>query len=111
VYKANRRHEDHHVSDDKDAFDDAIGKWDKKLQEAKNKGTEFKGNSAAAATAALWTAMGNTPQNAARSYRQQSFDKGDAFHNTAAGGKMVPSNPVCNADCSTSGEDVTNPMP
>jgi hypothetical protein len=109
VYKANRRHEDHHLADHKVAFDDAIGKWDKNLQDAKNNGTEFKGASAADATAALWTAMGNTPQNAARSYRAQGFAKGAAFHTTPAGGPMSLSNPVCNADCSTSAVDVTNP--
>jgi hypothetical protein len=111
VYKANRRHEDRHVADDKDAFDDAIGKWDKKLQDAKNNGTQFAGASAAAATAALWTAMGNTPRDAARSFRSQGFAKGEAFHRTAAGGRMTSSNPVSNADCSTSGLDITNPMP
>lgn len=109
VYKANRRHEDHHVADDKAAFEDAIGSWDKKVQEAKDKGTEFKGASAAAATAALWAAMGNTPQKAARSYRSQSFTKGDAFHQTAAGGPMISSNPQSSPDCSVSSLDVTNP--
>ena len=111
VYKANRRHEDRHVADHKDAFDDAIGKWDKKLQDAKTAGTTFTGASAADATAALWTAMGNTPQSAARSYRSQGFAKGAAFHATAGGGPMARSNPVSNADCSTSAMDVTNPMP
>ena len=111
VYKANRRHENRHVADHKDAFDDAIGKWDKNLQDAKNNGTEFAGASAAGATAALWTAMGNTPNDAARSYRSQGFAKGQAFHRTADGGPMVRSNPVSNADCSTSAMDVTNPMP
>jgi hypothetical protein len=109
VYKANRRHEDHHLADHKAAFDDAIGKWDKKLQDAKSLGTEFKGASAVDATAALWTAMGNTPENAARSYRSQGLAKGAAFHATPAGGPMSLSNPVSNADCSTSGADVTNP--
>jgi Domain of unknown function (DUF4157) len=109
VYKANRRHEDHHLADHKVAFDDAIGKWDTKLQDAKDKGAEFKGASAAAATAALWTAMGNTPENAARSYRSQGFAKGAAFHATATGGPMSLSNPGTNADCSTSAVDVTNP--
>jgi hypothetical protein len=109
VYKANRKHEDHHVADDKVAFDDEIGAWDKKVQEAKDKGTEFKGGSKADAIAALWTAMGNTPQNAARSYRTQSFAKGGAYHATATGGPMALSNPVANADCSTSALDVTNP--
>ncbi len=111
VYKANRRHEDRHVADHKDAFDDAIGKWDKKVQDAKTAGTTFTGASAADATAALWTAMGNTPKDAARSYRSQGFAKGGAFHATAGGGAMSLSNPVSNADCSTSAADVTNPMP
>jgi hypothetical protein len=111
VYKANRRHEDHHVADHKVAFDDAIGKWDKKVQDAKDKGSAFKGGTAAAAIAALWTAMGNTPQNAARSYRSLGLSKGGDFHATPAGKAMVVSNPVCNADCSTSAVDITNPMP
>jgi len=109
VYKANRRHEDHHVDDDNVAFEEKIGKWDKKLQDAKTADTAFTGASVAAATAALWTAMGNTPQNAARAYRTLSFTKGTAFHATPAGGPMSRSNPVANADCSTSGMDVTNP--
>ncbi|MBL0011651.1 MAG: DUF4157 domain-containing protein [Nitrosomonas sp.] len=111
VYKANRRHENRHLSDHKDAFDDAIGKWDKKLQDAKTAGTAFTGASAADATAALWTAMGNTPEKAARSYRSQGFSKGGAFHATADGGPMAFSNPKSNADCSTCSLDVTNPMP
>jgi hypothetical protein len=109
VYKANRRHEDHHLADDRVAFEDAIGNWDKKLQDAQTAGTEFTGSSAADATGKLWAAMGNTLENAARNYRSQSLAKGDAYHDTAQGGKMGRSNPVCNEDCSTSGMDVTNP--
>ena len=109
VYKANRRHEDHHVADHKVAFEDAIGKWDKKLEDAKAASTVFTGSSEADATAKLWAAMGNTPTAAARSYRSQGFAKGAAFHRTPAGGPMSRSNPVSNADCSTSGMDVTNP--
>ena len=109
VYKANRRHEDHHVADDKDAFDEKIGNWDKKVQEAKDKGTEFKGTSAAEATDALWTAMGNTPKDAAKAFRTLRGSKVVAYHGTAAGGKMVISNETANADCSTSSVDVTNP--
>lgn len=111
VYKANRRHENRHVSDQKDAFDDAIGKWDKKVQDAKTAGTTFTGASAADATAALWTAMGNTPARAGSSFRTVASAKGAAFHVTADGGPMTTSNPVSNADCSTSAVDITNPMP
>jgi Domain of unknown function (DUF4157) len=111
VYKANRRHENRHVADQKDAFDDAIGKWDKKLQDAKTADTAFTGASAADATAALWTAMGNTPEKAGSSFRSIASAKGTAFHGTADGGPMSLSTPVSNADCSTSAIDVTNPMP
>jgi hypothetical protein len=38
---------------------DTIVAWDKKVQEAKDKGTEFK---AWVATPALWAATGNTPK-------------------------------------------------
>jgi hypothetical protein len=109
VYKANRKHEDHHLADHKVAFEDAIGKWDAKVQDAKDKGTEFKGASAAAARKKLWKAMGNTPEKAARSYRALGFSKGAAYHATATGGPMALSNPAANADCSTSSVDVTNP--
>ena len=108
VYKANRRHENHHVADHEVAFNDTIGTWDRKVQDAKDQGTEFKGVSAGAATGALWAAIG-PPQKAARDYRKLANDKGDAFHNTAAGGMMVRSNPTASADCSVSGNDVTNP--
>jgi hypothetical protein len=109
VYKANRRHENHHLADHQVAFNDAIGAWDTKLQDAKKNGTTFKGASAADATGALWTAMGGTPQNAARSYRNQGFAKGTAYHATAAGGPMTFANPASDATCSTCSEDVTNP--
>lgn len=109
VFKANRRHEDHHVADHKVAFTDTIDAWDKKVQDAKDKGTEFAGTSDVDATAKLWAAMGNTPTAVAREFRTQGFTKGAAFHRTAAGGKMSASNPTANADCSTCGMDVTNP--
>jgi Domain of unknown function (DUF4157) len=109
VYKANRRHEDHHVADDKAAFEQTVGVWDKKLEEAKSKGSEFKGADAAKAEAALWTGMGGIPTKVARDYRSLSFTKGGAFHATAAGGPMVISNAKSSADCSTSSIDVTNP--
>jgi len=109
LYKANRRHEDHHVADDKVAFEETVVKWDKKLEKAKSKGTKFKGADAAKAEAALWVAMGGTAKEVARKYRTLSFTKGGQYHATAKGGPMVTSNPQANADCSTSSIDVTNP--
>ncbi len=109
VYKANRRHEDHHVADDKVAFEQTVVKWDKKLEKAKSKGTTFKGADAAKAEAALWAAMGGEPKKVARKYRALSFTKGGAFHATAKGGPMSTSNAQSNADCSTSSVEVRNP--
>jgi hypothetical protein len=109
VYKANRRHENHHVADDKKAFKDTVGKWDKKLEKAKKKGTEFKGATEAAATAALWAAMGGTPEEVSRAYRTLSFTKGGDYHLKPKGGPMTTSNPVANADCSVSSEELRNP--
>jgi len=109
VFKANRRHEDHHVADDKIVFEDTVGKWDTKVRDAKDKGTEFKGASAVAANVALWVAVGGHPYMVAEAYNQASLAKGAAYHGTAAGGPMSISNAVANADCSTSSVDVTNP--
>jgi len=109
VYKANRRHEDHHVADDKVAFEETVVKWDKKLEEARSKGAKFQGTDAAKAEASLWAAMGGEPKKVARKYRTLSFTKGGQYHATAAGGPMSISNAQANADCSTSSIDVTNP--
>jgi len=109
VYKGNRRHEDHHVADDKVVFEQTVAKWDKKLEKAKSKATTFKGTDAATAEAALWAAMGGTPQQVARKFRSLTLTKGTAFHAIAKGGKMSLSNPKANPDCSTSSVEVRNP--
>jgi hypothetical protein len=109
IYKANRRHEDHHVTDDRIAFSQTVVKWDKNLEKAKRKGTTFKGTDAAKAEAALWTAMGGTPKEIARRYRSLSGDKGTAFHATTKGGKLKTSHGKANPDCSASSVEVRNP--
>jgi hypothetical protein len=109
VYKANRRHEDHHVADDKFAFEQTMVKWDEKVVKAKSKGTKFNGEDAAKAEAALWAAMGGEPKQVARKYRTLSFTKGGQFHATALGGAMSISNAKSNADCSTSSVEARNP--
>jgi hypothetical protein len=109
VYKANRRHEDHHAADHKVAFNETIGAWDKKVQEAKDKGTEFNGTTDVDAVAALWAGVGGTPKKVAKDYRGLGLAKGGAFHLTTAGGPMTLSNPVADADCSNCSLDVTNP--
>jgi len=109
IYKANRRHEDRHVADDKVVFSQTVVKWDEKLEKAKKKGTTFKGTDAPKAEASLWAAMGGTPKDIARRYRSLSGDKGDDFHRTPKGGKLKPSSFKANPDCSASSAEVRSP--
>lgn len=109
VFQANRRHEDQHVAHCRAAFNTHIVAWDNRVQAAQTAHTTFTGNSAANATANLWTAMGNTPQAASRAYSNAVGVAGGAFHGTARGGPMAMGSPAANADCSTSSVEVTNP--
>jgi hypothetical protein len=109
IYKANRRHENRHVTDDQIAFNQTIVGWDRKLQRAKSNGTTFKGTDAAKAEAALWRAMGGTPQETARRFSFLSRDKGADFHDTPKGGKLKTFHGKANPDCSASSVEVTSP--
>jgi hypothetical protein len=109
VYKANRRHEDHHVADHRANFQAIVGAWDTKVQDAKDKGTEFRGATGPLAEAALWAAVGGKAGAVASKWFDEDGKSGDAFHGTAAGGPMSLSNPKAGADCGDSSMDVTNP--
>jgi uncharacterized protein DUF4157 len=111
VYKANRRHEDHHVADDKAAFEETVERWDQKVQEAKDKRAVFRGKTREEATTALWDAMGHSPGGVARAYLALCLARGGAFHDTPAGKRMHtdPDTARANKDCSVSSIDVTNP--
>ncbi len=85
---ANRRHEDHHAADIRAAFDAIIVPWDAKVTAAKAAGTKFHGTSAAAAEAALWTAMGGTPLEIATAFVTRVVSDSNAFHGTPAGGPV-----------------------
>lgn len=110
MFQANRRHENHHANDHHTAFNGSIGAWDKKLKAAKAAGTKFHGATQADAEAALWTAMGGTPNDVATAYWNACIAAGAAFHATAAGGPVgLPTSPTANADCSTSSAKFHNP--
>jgi hypothetical protein len=109
VYKANRRHEDHHVADHKANFQRIVSAWDAKVQDAKDKGTEFKGASGPAAETAVWAAMGGKAGAVATKWFDEDGKSGDAFHATPAGGPMALSNPKAGAGCGDCSVDVTNP--
>ena len=110
MFQANRRHENHHANDHHTAFNGSIGAWDKKLKAAKTAGTAFHGATQADAEAALWTAMGGTPNDVSTAYWNACLAAGAAFHGTAAGGPVgAPTSPTANADCSTSSAKFHNP--
>ncbi|GIG65536.1 hypothetical protein [Phytomonospora endophytica] len=109
---ANRRHEDHHASDMQAAFNDIIVPWDQKVTNAKTAGTKFHGATAAAAEAALWTAMGGTRDEIADAFTTRVVNDIDAFHATPAGGPVSLSptkNPGANSNCSLSWAYFVNP--
>lgn len=107
---ANRRHEDHHAADHKAAFVGSVVPWDTRLAVAKAAGTQFNGATAAAAEAALHTAMGGTPESVADAFFNACQAAVIAFHGTAAGGPVgAPTGPTADATCANSSAKYTNP--
>ena len=100
VYKTNRIHEDNHASDDKIAFEAVVGKWDKNLQEAKDKRWKFGGATAGEAEDTLFAFMGGTPDEVAEQFYTATFESGEAFHLTAKGKSMWPYSIDISKDCS-----------
>jgi hypothetical protein len=107
---ANRRHEDHHATDHRDAFNATILPWDTKLMSAKAAGTKFAGATAAEAEAALWAHMGGTPDQIADAFMARCAAAVVAYHGSAAGGPIgAPTDPQASGDCATSSAKYTNP--
>jgi hypothetical protein len=110
MFAANRRHEDHHADDHRDAFNASIGPWDTALTNAKTAGSKFNGNTAAAAEAALWAAMGGTPDDVAADFFNRCQAAVITYHGSAAGGPVgAPENPGSRNSCSISWAKYTNP--
>jgi Domain of unknown function (DUF4157) len=110
MFAANRRHEDHHVADHHTAFNGSIVPWDTRLTAAQAARTEFNRPTEAAAEAALYAAMGRTPDQVADAYFNEAVRLNNNYHGTAAGGPVgAPTSPTANADCSTSSAKYTNP--
>jgi hypothetical protein len=110
MFTANRRHEDHHRDDHQAAFNATIGAWDTKLSDAKAHGTKFHGATAADAEAALWAAVGGTPDQIADAYFNQCAAAVVAYHATAAGGPVqAPTHPGSRNHCAISWAKYKNP--
>jgi hypothetical protein len=107
---ANRRHENHHADDHNAAFNATVLPWDQKLTQAKASGTTFHGATAAAAEAALWAAMGGTPDQIADAFMAACAAAVVAYHGSAAGGPIgAPSGPGSRNHCAISWAKYTNP--
>jgi hypothetical protein len=111
MFAANRRHEDRHAADHQVAFNTTIVPWDTKLTAAQVAETEFNGPTEAAAEAALYAAMGGTPDQVADAFMNAMDAAVDAYHGTPAGGPLgEATTPIASLDnCSTSSAKYTNP--
>ena len=84
--------------------------WDKKLTVAKATGNTFNGTTEADAEAALYAAMGGTPDQVANAFFQACAAAVVTYHGSPAGGPVeAPTSPTANADCSNSSAKYHNP--
>ncbi|MCX6047082.1 MAG: DUF4157 domain-containing protein [Chloroflexi bacterium] len=105
-----RTHEDIHAADHKIAFNTVIGAWDTKLEAAKTANRVFSGATVADAEAALFRAMGGTPNQIATAQFAEWVRLNNITHRgrtLATGGTATPSNSAANATCTTSSIDAT----
>lgn len=110
MFTANRRHEDHHADDHRDAFNATVVPWDTALTAAKAANRKFHGATAADAEAALWAAMGGTPDQVATAFFDACQAAVIAYHGSAAGGPVgAPTNPGSRSRCTITWAKYTNP--
>lgn len=105
-----RTHENLHAADHRTGFNSIIVPWDARLQAAQLAGTVFSGASVADAEAALFSAMGGTPDQIATAQFNEWIRLNNVTHTgttLATGGPATPSNSAANATCTTSSLDVT----
>jgi hypothetical protein len=110
MFAANRRHEDHHARDHRAAFNATITPWDRALRQARRARRRFPGPTAAEAEAALWAAMGGTPDQVATAFFDGCQAAVIAFHGTARGGAVgAPTSPGARNACAISWAKYRNP--
>jgi hypothetical protein len=104
-----RRHEEHHATDHERAFNAVLVPWDNALTATLNAGTVFRGDNPTACEAALYRAVGGSPDDIATNLWNAWIGADRAFHRSPAGATARPSNPQASADCSTSSIAVFHP--
>ncbi|MGH6900037.1 MAG: hypothetical protein ACREJ5_26385, partial [Geminicoccaceae bacterium] len=104
-------HEQLHATDHQTGFNNVIVPWDAQLQAAQTAATGFPGATSADARAALYQAMGGTPQDIAGKQHREWQALNDALHaagkTVATGGPATPSNAAADPTCTTSSMDLT----
>jgi hypothetical protein len=110
MFRANRRHEDRHATDHRDAFNGSVRPWDARLTAARAAGTTYNGPDQASAEAALYAAMGGTPTQVATAFMDACAAAVVAYHASPEGGPIgAPTNPSAAPNCSWSRAHYTNP--
>ncbi|MBM3235923.1 DUF4157 domain-containing protein [Candidatus Poribacteria bacterium] len=105
-----RTHENLHATDHQTGFKSITVPWDKNLQAAETAGTKFSGKTKVDAEAALFRAMGGTPNQIAAAQFAEWIRLNNVTHTgmtLATGGPATPSNSAANKTCTTSSMDVT----
>ncbi len=116
MFAASRRHEDHHADDFFSAFMSTIYPWDTELEVASGaallgRATPYHGRTKGEAEAALYAAMGGTPDQIADKFADANAEATKAYHDTPEGGSVSWDSETATADasCTTSSVECTNP--
>ena len=111
MFKASRRHEDHHADDIVSTFLGIIDAWDLQLDIAAGGGATYHGKTEADAEATLYSAMGGTPEEIADKYADTISDAIKNYHNSVQGGPVTWNSDEawCDEKCTTSFVKCLNP--
>ena len=105
-----KTHEEIHHADHERAFNSVIVPWDTKLEAAKTAASGFNGPTQAKAEAALYAAMGGTPNQIAEKQFNEWIRLNNITHRgktLATGATATPSNSMADPTCANSSADVT----
>ncbi len=95
-----RAHEDRHAKGIEDGFNQIVVPWDRAISAAKASGKTFQGASNSACEAALFAAVGGTPDEIAKKLFETWTSDAAAFHKTSEGQPVSIQKVSENADCS-----------
>jgi hypothetical protein len=111
MFAASRRHEDRHFEAIWTAFFNAIYYWDTEVDVAAGSRQVFHGSTEAEARAALYKAVGGTPDDVVDRFAESVATEIDKYHGTPEGGPVVCDSETAETDatCATASVKCTNP--